>query len=298
MKVIVTGSSGFIGRKLTNYLRTLGYEVHEFDYKKSREMDIRSPEAVESFWDKVQPDYVYHLAAQAFVKNGEQDPLNDLMINGYGMINVLNATKKHGNKLLYTSSGAIYGLTNSFPHKEEALVKPTANYGCTKYLGELYLRKYVMTEGIDAKTIRFSSVHGYGRGREGAVNVFIDQALKGEKITVYGDGSQTRDIVRIDDACKAVLWVMHRGKAGETYNIGSGTETSIKQVADIISWETGTEVVYIPKELSIFDVKRSYYDISKLKALGYKPMRSVKEGIKKTLEEEKNGCEDTNWFKE
>jgi len=286
MKAFVTGSSGFIASNLVRYLMEKGCEVVSYDIKTGQ--DILDFDHLRDTFIENEFDEVYHLAAQAFVGPGEADPYRDLDINGKGMLNMLRCIEEFRVPMVFTSSGSVYGLTDSFPHKEDALIRPTANYGCTKRLAELYLQKWVIMAGIDAKIIRFSSVYGAGRGMNGPVNVFCTLAMRGKPLTVYGDGSQTRDTVYVDDALYGLTLVQRKGVPGEVYNIGCGEEHSAAEIAEIVSRLTGAEVSYIlGHEFSKFDVARSYYDISKLKGLGYEPSYSLLDGIKKTLELEK-----------
>ena len=286
MKAFVTGSSGFIASNLVRYLMEKGCEVVSYDIKTGQ--DILDFDHLRDTFIENEFDEVYHLAAQAFVGPGEADPYRDLDINGKGMLNMLRCIEEFRVPMVFTSSGSVYGLTDSFPHKEDALIRPTANYGCTKRLAELYLQKWVIMAGIDAKIIRFSSVYGAGRGMNGPVNVFCTLAMRGKPLTVYGDGSQTRDTVYVDDALYGLTLVQRKGVPGEVYNIGCGEEHSAAEIAEIVSSLTGAEVSYIlGHEFSKFDVARSYYDISKLKGLGYEPLYSLLDGIKKTLELEK-----------
>lgn len=286
--ILVTGSNGFIARNLVKHFLSIGEEVVTFDIKKDPSEDITDFAELHRFFKYFQPKEVYHLAAQAFVGPGEKDPVLDLKINGIGMLNVLRCVTEFKSKLLYTSSGSVYGLTDSFPHREDAVLKPMANYGCTKLLGEFYLGKWVRQEGIDAKIVRFSSVYGTDRGREGPVNVFLEKALSGEVLTVYGDGSQTRDMVHVSDAIRGMKIVMKNGTPGEVYNIGLGEEHSVMEVANIVSNLTGAPVLKVEKALSKFDVMRSYYDISKARSIGYSPSISLNTGIHLIYEEMKN----------
>jgi UDP-glucose 4-epimerase len=282
--ILVTGSGGFVARNLVNYLRSTGEAVITYDIKQNPWEDITNYENLHSIFNAYNPSEVYHLAAQAFVGPGEKDPYADLRINGYGMINILKCTKEFDCKLLFTSSGAVYGLTDSFPAREDASLFPVANYGCTKLLAEYYLRKWVLTDGIDAKIVRFSSVYGLGRGREGPVNTFIEKALDGETLTVFGDGSQTRDMVHVIDAIRGMTQIMKSGASGQAYNIGLGEEHSVLEVAQEVSSLTGARIEMVPKALSKFDVSRSYYNISKARKVGYSPEIPLKHGIKLVLD--------------
>jgi UDP-glucose 4-epimerase len=229
---------------------------------------------------------VYHLAAQAFVAPGEAYPYKDLDINGKGMLNMLRCIEEFDVPMVFTSSGSVYGLTDSFPHAEDALIRPTANYGCTKRLAELYLQKWVIMKGIDAKIVRFSSVYGPDRGKQGPVNIFLELSIEGKPLTVYGDGSQTRDMIHISDANSGVFHVLYHGTPGEIYNIGIGREHSVKEVAEIIAELTGVDLTFVSgHEFSPFDVKRSYYNIDKIKELGWSPKISLPVGILKTYKD-------------
>lgn len=282
MKALVTGSSGFIAGNLVKSLKKKGADVTGYDIKTGQ--DILDLKQLQATFKQHRFDEVYHLAAQAFVGPGEADPYMDLRINGEGMLNILQCVEKYQIPLVFTSSGSVYGLTDSFPHDEKALIKPTANYGCTKRLAELYLQKWVTMTGINAKIVRFSSVYGSGRGMNGPVNIFLNLALQGKPLTVYGDGSQTRDTVYIKDALDGLYLVQKKGTPGEIYNIGTGREYSVKEIAENISTLTGAEVKYIQgHKFSKFDVVRSYYDITKIQGLGYKPRYTLKEGIIETL---------------
>jgi len=288
MKILCTGSSGFIASNLVRYLTEKGHEVLSYDIKTGQ--DILNFDQLRNTFMENEFDEVYHLAAQAFVGPGEADPYRDLDINGKGMLNMLRCIEEFNVPMVFTSSGSVYGLTDSFPHKEDALIRPTANYGCTKRLAELYLQKWVIMAGVNAKIIRFSSVYGAGRGMNGPVNVFLTLAMNGKSLTVYGDGSQTRDTVYVDDALYGLTLVQRNGVPGEVYNIGCGVEHSVSEVATIVSSLTDAEVSYIlGHEFSKFDVARSYYDISKIKGIGYAPKYSLLEGVRKTLELERGG---------
>jgi len=143
-------------------------------------------------------------------------------------------------------------------------------------------------KGTDAKIVRYSSVYGPGRGH-GPVNIFINKALHGLHLTVYGDGSQTRDLTYIMDAIRGLKIVLKNGVSGEVYNIGTGVETSVDMVANIVSpYFEGSEILYVDHEFSPYDLKRSVYDISKSGLIGYSPMTPLVEGVELTLQGEVN----------
>ncbi len=279
MNILVTGSSGFIGKNLVNYLEDLGHQVIPYDIKTGQDI-LDGIELASTFYEN-HISRVYHLSAQAFMSTGENYPYRDLDVNGKGMINILRMVEKFRVPMVYTSSGAVYGQTDSYPHSEDALLKPRANYGCSKRYAELLLQKWVATKYVDCKVVRFSSVYGPYR-EHGPVNIFINKALKGEPLTVYGDGSQTRDMIYIDDALRGMIKVLELGSPGEIYNVGYGKEHSVTEVALIIQGITGSEIKFIPHQFSEFDVKRSYYNIDKVRSLSWEPKYDLVEGIERT----------------
>jgi nucleoside-diphosphate-sugar epimerase len=203
---LVTGSSGFLGGHLVEHLRSEGYEVVTYDLAAGQ--DVTDLERLRQAFEEWGPiDEVYHLASQASVGPGEEDPVMDLMVNGVGMINVLSCVEAYRAlespiSLVFTSSGAVYGLTDSIPHAEDALIRLMANYGCSKRYAELLCQKHALMHGTDVKVTRFSSIYGPRRGGHGPVNIFVGLALGGRPLTVYGDGSQTRDCVFYLDAIR------------------------------------------------------------------------------------------------
>ena len=282
MKILVTGGSGWVGSHLVKNLENEGHKVYNYDLKNG--FDITNEVVLNDIFG-MGFDRVYHLAAQAFMGIGEKHPHRDVDINIKGMINLLQCIEKYKVPLVYTSSGAVYGITKSLPHSEDATCIPVSNYGVSKLAAEYYLKKWVATKEIDAKIIRFSSVYGKGR-THGPVNIFINRALANKPLTVFGTGKQTRDLTYIDDAIQGVKLVMEKGCTGETYNIGVGYETSVETVANIVGKHFDAEVTYVPNELGAFDLPRSWYDISKISKLGYEADYDPVRGIVKTIKEE------------
>jgi len=286
MKIMVTGGSGFIGSRLIKHFEERkDLEVINFDYKQTREHDIADLYKVEAFLAEHEPEYIYHIAAQSFLKPGEDDPWNDLKVNAIGMVNLLESITKldFDPTLLYTSTGAVYGLSE-LPHREDKICRPMGNYGVSKLAAEFYLKKWVVTQGLDAKIVRFSSVYGHKR-RAGPVNIFCRQALNGGPITVYGTGSQTRDVIHVNDVCRGLERVAERGKAGEVYNVGCGEEHSILEIARVVRKAKSAEITYKKHAKSTFDLPRSWFDISKVERLGWKPEIDLPTGVAMTLKE-------------
>lgn len=278
----VSGSGGFLGSHLVEYLREKGYEVIEYDLKTGQ--DILDFEQLHSVFEENKLDATFHLAAQAFVGPGEKDPYLDLDINGKGMLNMLRCVEEFGVPLVFSSSGAVYGQTSTELNTEDSLPRPTANYGCSKRYAELVLQKWVLNTGIEAKIVRFSSVYGPDR-THGPVNIFINKALKGEVLTVFGSGEQTRDLIHVSDACRGLELVLEKGEPGEIYNIGYGLAHSILQVAQTVHNLTGAPVVFVEgHEFTKFDVLQSKFDTTKARReLGFEAQVDLKKGIQLTL---------------
>jgi UDP-glucose 4-epimerase len=281
LRVLVTGGSGFIGNTLVKRLLKQGHMVFNYDLKEG--YDITDYTQILKVCTSFLPQQIYHIAAQAFLKPGEDNPQLDIKINEFGMINILKCVEETKIPMVYTSSGAVYGISG-VPHSEYITCYPVSNYGISKFAAEQYLRKWVVTKNIDAKIIRFSSVYGPNR-TEGPVNIFINKAKDGKPLTVYGDGLQSRDMIHIEDALDGLQLVLNKGTRGEIYNIGTGVESSVLDVANIVSKYTGAKIIYVPYEMSAFDLKRSWYDIKKIKYLGFNPKYNLEKGILCTMTE-------------
>jgi len=280
MKILVTGGSGWIGSNLVKHLENKGHRVFSYDIAEGK--DITNFWVLCGFFDVGNFDAVYHLAAQAFLSPGEQDPYRDIKINIFGMVNLLRCLEDFDIPMVYTSSGAVYGVTPVIPHREDAVCHPVSNYGVSKLAAEKYLQKWVATKNINAKIVRFSSVYGVGR-KHGPVNIFIEKALKGKPLTIYGRGTRTRDLIHVTDAIHGLEVVMEKGERGEIYNIGLGEEHSVAEVAEIVQRHIDIPITYQEYEFAPFDLKRSYYDISKARRIGYMPKIDLESGIKLTI---------------
>lgn len=287
MKGLVTGGSGWLGSHLISVLKEKGFETVNFDLKNGQ--DIRKTAALKRIFQENDFDFVYHCAAQAYLGPGEEDPYDDLVTNTMGMLNVLKCIEGTPINLIYTSTGAVYGRSE-LPHREDMLPRPMGNYGISKLAAELYLQKEVATKGIHAEIVRFSSVYGAGR-KAGPVDIFVAQALKGGPLTIHGGGNQTRDMVHYSDVINGLELVRERGRPGEVYNIGTGIEHSVGEVAFIVKRHCPhVEIEYVKHAFSPFDLPRSWFDISKARKLGYEPKIDLEFGIELTmhdLQEEK-----------
>lgn len=255
---------------------------YTFNYDIKDNLDILDRKTMYETFTKIEPEEVYHLAGSVHMGPAEDNPWWDAKVNIFGTLNILKMCEAFSCRLLYTGTGASYGISGT-PHGEDDPPMPVSDYGVSKLAAELYVRKRAWVHNLDAKVVRFSSV--YGPGREmGPVNTFIKQAREKGYMTVHGPGHHTRDLCDVRDAVAGAIMVMEKGNPGELYNIGSGEEHSVIEVAWIIHELSGAEIRHVPFEYGRFDLPRSRFDISKARELGYEPEISLEEGIKELWE--------------
>lgn len=227
---------------------------------------------------------VFHLAGNANGTISVEDPRRDFEANVLGTFHLLEAARKGDvDRFVYVSSASVYGIPRSFPMDEEHPRRPFVPYGVSKLAAESYCRTFWSTYGLPTVIARPFCVYGPdedpGRGLV-EVSRYLRWHLNGLAIQVVGDPDRkTRDFVHVDDVVQALLLLANRGSRGEAYNVGSGTETSLRQLAEMVSQVTDREA-----ELSeIRDVTEDTYrlvaDISKLVELGYAPEVSLEDGI-------------------
>jgi UDP-glucose 4-epimerase len=316
VKAFVTGAAGFIGSHLVDRLLAEGEEVIGIDDLSSgtlanladarrsstgkftfHRMDITSGATAELI-RRAKPDIVFHLAAQVDVRKSVADPLHDAMINILGTLNVLQASSEAGvQKVTFTSSGGcIYGEPGEsrLPVTEDQVFWPEAMpespYGVSKKVVLDYLRYFKSVKGLDYTALALSNVYGPRQepaaevGLEGqVVAIFCRRLLAGRPCTIYGDGTQTRDFVYVDDVVSA--FVATRTKAsGELVNVGSGTELSVNELyaalAELV--DAGLEPNYA--EARPGELQRIVVDPTKAgNVLGWSPATGLEEGLKHTV---------------
>lgn len=284
MKLFVTGSEGFVGRGLCACLRKQ-HEVTGFDLKSGTGQDVTDYSALLEAAKSVNPNWILHLAAQAFIPVGEADPERDARINILGTLNALRAAKELGCNIIYHSSGAVYGNQADVPVNETLAVNPQSYYGVSKACGELYAMHFAKHRHHAVWVTRFSSVVVEGR-REGPVYYLCRSALDKGVITLTGDGSQSRDITHIDDVAQGVELILSGDvPPGRAYNLASGKETTMLELARRIF-----SILGMPEDIRFSpprpgDILRNYYDISRLRSYGYRPRRTLDDCIRLTLDD-------------
>lgn len=256
MRILVTGGAGFIGSHVADGFRAQGHEVAVVDdlstgnranldpAVKLYEHDIRDA-ALESVFKDFRPDVVDHHAAQSNVPASVTDPVYDASVNVLGGLNLLRLSAAHGvKKFIYISSGgAMYGEPDprDLPVKETAPVRPLSPYGASKQALEAWLGVFQRTFGLDFTVLRYANIYGPRQSirEEGAVvAVFATRMAAGQPVTIDGTGQQTRDFVYVGDCVTANVAALERG-SGQAFNIGTGRETSIREIFDAMAEVAG-----------------------------------------------------------
>jgi len=294
--VVVTGGAGFIGSHIAWEL-VKDNEVIVIDNlytgkaenvppgAKLVKADIRDYNAIAEAIKEA--DYVFHQAAQVSVVESIKDPLFT-EVNVLGTLNIIRALLDGHGKLIFASSAAIYGDNPNLPLRETERPRPLSPYGVTKATAEEYLRVYHELYGLPVVALRYFNVFGPRQGFNqyaGVIGVFINRALAGEPLVIFGDGKQTRDFIYVKDVVKANLLVAESRKAnGRVFNVATGRQTSILELAMKIIEITGATSSVIFDKPRPGDIRHSLADISEIKKLGFEPEFSLEEGLKRTVE--------------
>lgn len=317
-KVLITGGAGFIGSHLAEALLKKDYEVVVLDnFSTGREENVahllKEPDfrlVLGSILDKKlvrdvvkEVDLVFHLAAAVGVKLIIDKPLESLITNVRGCEIVFEACQKYRKKVLFTSSSEVYGKNANKILKEEddrilgSPLKSRWTYSTAKAIGEILAFNYYLEEGMPAVIVRLFNVIGPRQRSDYGMVVprFIEQALKNQPLTVYGDGRQRRCFLYVDDAVRALIELIEHPRAsGEVFNLGSDEEVTIKELAELIVnlTNSSSEIIYLPYEQvyggKYEDMRRRLPDLTKVKKLiGFKPSYSLKESLGIMIEETK-----------
>lgn len=241
MRVLVTGSEGFIGKNLCHALKREGHEVEEWDVKAAPYLDVTNFDPYRYFNRDI--DVIYHLACINQMQ-ATKHPEANLYVNSLATQNLANLAAKIRAKFIYTSTASVYGNATQIPTPVSAKLAPLTDYAVAKLAGEFF----VQNSGADYTILRLSNVYGPHQTLDnpycGVIGRFITQALAGEQMTVIGDGMQTRDFSYVDDVVEHIYraglpeWYCSP-TSGQILNVSSGVETSVTRLAKYINWETG-----------------------------------------------------------
>ncbi len=309
MKALVTGGAGFIGSTLVDRLLAEGHGVDVVDdlsagslanladarrssdgHMTFHQLDIRSPDLVE-LMNRCRPEVVFHLAAQVDVRVSVADPLLDADVNLLGSLRVAEGARSSGaRKVVFASSGGtIYGDVDpsDLPVKESHAQRPVSPYGVSKKAVGDYLYAYRELHDLEFTALALANVYGPRQdphSEAGVVAVFAGRLLSGKPCTIFGDGSQTRDFVYVDDVVDAFARAAQRG-GGLLLNVGSGTETSVNRLYRVMADIAGVErpAAFAPPRPG--ELGRSCLDPGRAGIhLGWKPWTTLEDGAAATLE--------------
>jgi UDP-glucose 4-epimerase len=306
MRTLVTGGAGFIGSNLVDALLERGDEVTVVDNISTGrrenltralergaelvEADIRDAQAMKDLFTRARSEVVFHLAAQIDVRRSVADPAADSRINVEGTINVLDAAREAGVRRFVNTStgGAIYGEGQILPAPEDHPVAPMAPYGLSKFCAENYCALFRRLHGLSTVSLRYGNVYGPRQdplGEAGVIAIFCGKLLEGGRPTVYGDGKQTRDYDFVGDVVAANLVAAGTDGPGP-YNVGTGRETTVLELVDILRELGGGvefEPVHEPERPG--EVRRIAIDPSRAREeLGWEARVELREGLRRTLD--------------
>ena len=298
MKSLVTGGAGFIGSNLVDALLDMGHEVvvidneysdaHDHFYwnklTENYKYDIRDYEKTRPLYDGV--DYVFHVAAEARIQPSILNPVEAVSINSVGTCTVLQCAREAGvKKLMYSSTSAGYGM-NQQPNVETQPDDCLNPYSVSKVNGEKLCKMYTDLFDLDTVIFRYFNVYGERQPIRGqyapVIGIFLRQLAAGETLTIVGDGEQRRDFTYVKDIVNANIMAAlsnaDKEAYGQVYNVGSGVNYSVNEVAAMIS----DDVKYIPPRLG--EARISLANVDKIyNTFAWKPQQNLEEWVKKQI---------------
>ena len=290
--VLVTGGAGFVGSHIAdalvaeNDVRILddfssGSWSNVPDGATVVEGDIRDLETLDAATDDV--DCIFHQAGLVSVARSVESPLESHSINAEATIELLERARIEDARVVLASSSAIYGHPDSVPLHESASKDPTSPYGADKLTLDHYARLYSDLYDLETVPLRYFNIYGPRQTAgdySGVIAIFLDQATRGDPITVEGDGTQTRDFVHVSDVVRANLLAATTDHVGEAYNVGTGEQTSINELAETVRDVVGSESEVVHVDPRPGDIDHSCADISRARrTLDFEPTVALDEGL-------------------
>lgn len=304
-RILVTGGAGFVGGAVVKRLVEAGAKVTVLDDLFTGQAET-IPAAAQLITGSVTDEklvnelvaansLVFHMAARNIIAS-TKNPRDDFATNIGGTLNVLMAAREaHTERVVYTSSTSVYGNPRSIPINEDDGVVPLSPYAVSKLGGEHYCLAFYESYGLPVAVVRYSNIYGPGQRPDnpycGVVSKFLTSAFAGEPLMIHGDGLQTRDFTYIDDAVEATLLsAIHPRAEGEFFNVGTGIETSIADLARMVGQAAGREaVVQSVDRRDIDNIRRRVVNIEKARRmLHWVPQVRMQRGLDRTAD----------WFRE
>lgn len=297
-KIVVTGGLGFIGSHLIESLyennnltiidnQSTGHiqNIKGFDSSIDINLDDITQIKLENIFEGA--DYIFHMAAMTSVTQSVMDPIKCNNTNITGTLKVLEAARKcEVKKVIFSSSAAVYGETESIPINENIPFNPLSPYAVSKITGELYCNIYSKIYGLPTVSLRYFNVFGPRQDPRSeyasVIPIFIDKLFKNETPVIYGDGEQTRDFVHVKKVVEANILSAKSNKTG-VFNIGQGKSISINQLLKIVENVIGKYIKPTYENARAGEIKHSLADISKAMALGYIPIDNLIDDLSDTI---------------
>ena len=303
--VLVTGAAGFIGSHLSEALLALGHPVRGLDslaghYSRAlKELNVAGPLAHPDFSflerDLLDPglgelvdgaQFVFHLAARPGVRDSWRDFDDYAHSNILGTKALLDACVGRDVKLVYASSSSVYGDAASLPVTEEMPTAPISPYGATKVMTEVMAGAYHRAHGLDVVGLRYFTVYGPRQRPDMGLARFIEAAVEGRRLPIYGDGRQLRDFTYVGDVVNATVAAAQRGVGGSIYNIASSSPRPLLEVLDELGDAIGRELMLDFEESKLGDVRDTWASTKRAQSeLGFAPATSLGEGLEAQVAE-------------
>lgn len=298
MRILVTGSSGFVGSHLVRRLLADGHDIVGLDIAEPpaaaegwRDVrgDIRDEQLVDSLVAEVHPDAVVHLAAQVSVSRSMREPMEDIDTNVRGTVVLARAAAARGvGRFVNTSSGgAMFGEPDTVPVDDDSLVQPRSIYGASKVAAERYLAILESETGMSVASVRPANIYGPGQdphGEAGVVAIFTRRMLRGEEVPVFAPGTDTRDYVYVADVVDAFVRAMEAPESAMCL-VGTGVETSTLDIFNELAALTGygRDPVMAPPRAG--DIRRIALDSRRAREVwGWSPRTTLREGLAHTVD--------------
>lgn len=296
-RILITGGAGFIGSHIADAFNEnaditvydnfqSGTYQYVPDYAEIIEADIRNEKRLKEA--VADADTVFHQAAQVSVQQSVKNPTESHQINLDPLLTILDSVRGTDTRIVFASSAAIYGNPEYTPIDESHPKNPTSPYGLEKLSADHYCRLYYNRYDVEAVALRYFNVYGPRQQAghySGVISVFREQALNEEPITIEGDGTQTRDFVHVDDIVQANLRAATKDDApGKAFNIGSGTQITINELAEVIKQTSNSDSEIIHVDAREGDIDQSMADISRASdSLSYSPNNDILGGLSSYL---------------